>query len=193
MLVGKNIIIRKEVSWAWKWDCDLKNCLQTTIWTILQNQCSRDDHTIDYAKFPIYQYLKISCHWNSISVIIHLLQITFFATSWWCCKLCINKIHKIAQHSAAIPDTLNDVQNSPCAPSISTWFKKWNQTGFPTKQDSSAAEGDTKRRKSQLIPNHLSYLQLIIMQSTHKIWSIDWPLECNCGMACAYNMHMGCA
>jgi hypothetical protein len=69
-----------------------------------QHPHPRDDHTIDYAKSPIYQYLKISHHWNSISVIIHLLQITFFATSWWCCKLCITKIHKMAQHSVAIPD-----------------------------------------------------------------------------------------
>lgn len=123
--------------------------------SIMQNQLSRHDHAIDYAKSPIYQYLKISRHWNSISVIIHLLQITFFATSWWCCKLCVNKIHKMAQHSVVIPDTLSDVQNSPCAPSLSTWFKKWNQTGLPTKQDSSAAEGDTKRRTSQLIANRL--------------------------------------
>jgi hypothetical protein len=123
--------------------------------SIMQNQLSRHDHAIDYAKSPIYQYLKIFRQWNSISVIIHLLQITFFATSWSCCKLCINKIHKMAQHSMAIPDMLNDVQNSPCAPSLSTWFKKWNQTGLPTIQDSSAAAGDTKRRKSQLIPNHL--------------------------------------
>lgn len=139
---------------------------------------------------PYTSTSKFLSHWNSISVIIHLLQITF-ATSWWCCKLCINKIHKMAQHSVAIPVTLNDVQNSPCAPSLSTSFKKWNQTGLPTKQDSLAAERDTKRRKSQLMPNHLC-LRLIIMQSTHKIWSLDWPLECNCGMACAYNMHMGC-
>jgi hypothetical protein len=121
----------------------------------MQNQLSRYDHTTDNAKSLIYQYLKISHHWNSIPVIIHLLQITFCATFWWLCKLCINKIHKLAQHSATIPDTLNVVQNWPCAPSLSTWFKKWNQTGLPTKQDSSAAEGDTKRRKSQLIPNHL--------------------------------------
>jgi hypothetical protein len=28
--------------------------------SIMQNQLSREDHTIDYAKSPLYQYLKIS-------------------------------------------------------------------------------------------------------------------------------------
>lgn len=139
----------------WSQQLSRENHMKDHAKSIMQNQLSTDDHTTDYAKSPTYQYLKISRHWNSISVIIHLLQTTFFATSWWCCKLCLNKIHKMAQHSVAIPDTINDVWNSPCAPSLCTWFKKWNQTGLPTKQDSSAAEGDTKSRKSQLIPNHL--------------------------------------
>lgn len=139
----------------WSQELSRDNHMKDRAKSIMQNQLSRDDPYNRLCKIP---HMPVPQNFSSLEFNFSyypLIAITFFATSWWLCKLCINKIHKMAWNSVAIPDTLNDMQNWPCAPSLSTWFKKWNQTGLPTRQDFSAAEGDTKRRKSQLIPIHL--------------------------------------